>query len=1184
MDSNKKWMKVVSYILLTTSLVTETINNPAFANSFDDGASLGQSNKGAISSSISSGSALSELPTFGSTGTTNLQSNYPGSGRDTPSSITNLMSSGTSVQNQACAEGDNSCSARSFVTERYGQAKTNNYRSIAEGMRSTVQGRDPEDVLGLNMPTSGGGTVCTETTTTLPDGTEEKSCLDATLQQTTYFSKIPTTVGHTYTTPTCVEGYELSEDQSTCVKDVYSCPVGGVLNGQECVETIENETPAICPDGTTLNADGFCEREVVSQKSQCDVGETPIETVYALKYASPHKNTVTYATQAWRVTEEGQYAIRVHIGSNSTTGYIDIGYYNVGSIISTSGSTTCNPRLNGNGNNGVKLTSTPDSGSQPSACLYGIKKSSRGYDIMLYRVEYKCSTIEKTPLEDSTTCPSGYEYSTYNKLAFHSGHKNELGSYAAQAWTVNKPANYSISTYIGSNGTSPIYDLGYYDIGDIISTQGHNCTEGILFGNGNWGVKVTSDPGPEKCLYGIKEPDRGYEIMVYEKVEGCNATETNITPATHTYEEASPGCLGGQVTSAGQVVVSEEKLVDGTQTGGVKTCEADTYSCPAGMAMNGNLCEDANRMQYVNNPECVNLGYIPDTETEGFLCRTQELTECSAMPDDCVETGSTCVYTDEIEKSPTFGQCIATEKTYECPVPGETVVSETCGYKPMCIDGNCFEQEAKCPTIPGVNPVQHYDETCQNLTREDIESCPVTYVYGEPDEDGDKPIIGAEVDPETCSWVDEPNCTAAPVTQRTDEEGNSYWPTEANFSCLGDTMELCADLDADTECTLTKEQTEQWSIDGGTPIVTSKHYNCARTITTATDTCTDDFAKMAVSMEASRQAGEYFDVDNLKIFSGEFHRCDRRSAGFAGVSFGSKSCCNISAPDPQSNMDVLGEMKSSIMSQGALSLVDYTIDSGSSYVYDFMMDDSFFQGVSTKLFGTAVDAGSVASQADMLAEQTGDFNVSYGVSYAGVGVAYTGTAAAAGETIAAGGWTGSSAMSLGGGFELQFSPVGFYVFAAMKLYEMYQAALACDDEDYKTSTLSKGKLCYSYGSWCEKKDCGLFGCTCAKYRTGKCCFNSKLARIINEQGRKQLGLNMKDCGGFTVDQLQQLDWSKIDLTEFIADMLDEAQKNLPTASDLQRLNDKIIDNIDSSSSGGVQPIDLGVDGNQKVHN
>lgn len=51
-----------------------------------------------------------------------------------------------------------------------------------------------------------------------------------------------------------------------------------------------------------------------------------------------------------------------------------------------------------------------------------------------------------------------------------------------------------------------------------------------------------------------------------------------------------------------------------------------------------------------------------------------------------------------------------------------------------------------------------------------------------------------------------------------------------------------------------------------------------------------------------------------------------------------------------------------------------------------------------------------------------------------------------------------------------------------------------------------------------------------------CCFPSKLARIIQEQGRKQLGLGWgsaehPDCSGLTVDQFKLIDFSRIDLSE-----------------------------------------------------
>ena len=52
-----------------------------------------------------------------------------------------------------------------------------------------------------------------------------------------------------------------------------------------------------------------------------------------------------------------------------------------------------------------------------------------------------------------------------------------------------------------------------------------------------------------------------------------------------------------------------------------------------------------------------------------------------------------------------------------------------------------------------------------------------------------------------------------------------------------------------------------------------------------------------------------------------------------------------------------------------------------------------------------------------------------------------------------------------------------------------------------------------------------------------CCFNSKLAKIINRQGRIQIGLPIDSCSGFNQEQLQAIDFAQIDLSEFIADVM-----------------------------------------------
>jgi len=97
-------------------------------------------------------------------------------------------------------------------------------------------------------------------------------------------------------------------------------------------------------------------------------------------------------------------------------------------------------------------------------------------------------------------------------------------------------------------------------------------------------------------------------------------------------------------------------------------------------------------------------------------------------------------------------------------------------------------------------------------------------------------------------------------------------------------------------------------------------------------------------------------------------------------------------------------------------------------------------------------------------------------------------------------------------------------------------------------------MCHYVGTYCTEK-WALIGCVQSK--KVYCCFNSKLARIINEQGRNQLQSFQPDmwgvpenpvCRGFTPEEFQMLDFSKIDLTEFFNDI----KSNLPLPADVKQ--------------------------------
>ena len=103
---------------------------------------------------------------------------------------------------------------------------------------------------------------------------------------------------------------------------------------------------------------------------------------------------------------------------------------------------------------------------------------------------------------------------------------------------------------------------------------------------------------------------------------------------------------------------------------------------------------------------------------------------------------------------------------------------------------------------------------------------------------------------------------------------------------------------------------------------------------------------------------------------------------------------------------------------------------------------------------------------------------------------------------------------------------------------------SCDQTDIETAMLRASGYCVELGEYCRVK---WFG-SCVQKAIRHCCFNSKLARIVQEQGRPQLvgfgGFGTPDapnCRGFTPAEFQALDFGKIDLSEYYGELQGRAQ-------------------------------------------
>ncbi len=101
---------------------------------------------------------------------------------------------------------------------------------------------------------------------------------------------------------------------------------------------------------------------------------------------------------------------------------------------------------------------------------------------------------------------------------------------------------------------------------------------------------------------------------------------------------------------------------------------------------------------------------------------------------------------------------------------------------------------------------------------------------------------------------------------------------------------------------------------------------------------------------------------------------------------------------------------------------------------------------------------------------------------------------------------------------------------------------ACSQDEMKLDIKDRMGLCHNLGTYCSSSFLGI----CSTRRTAYCCFESKLSRVLQEQGRVQLGKpwgapKKEQCIGFTIDEFSRLDLSVMDFTEVYADFMDAAK-------------------------------------------
>jgi conjugal transfer mating pair stabilization protein TraN len=133
------------------------------------------------------------------------------------------------------------------------------------------------------------------------------------------------------------------------------------------------------------------------------------------------------------------------------------------------------------------------------------------------------------------------------------------------------------------------------------------------------------------------------------------------------------------------------------------------------------------------------------------------------------------------------------------------------------------------------------------------------------------------------------------------------------------------------------------------------------------------------------------------------------------------------------------------------------------------------------------------------------------------------------------------------------------------------ALASCSSKEKDLSYLRANRMCVYIGSYCDKEE-SLTG-LCLSKKESYCCFNSKLSRLINEQGRPQIGKGWglpkaPDCSGININDLQRIDFNKIDFSELYEDFL-----KITTVPNSAAMSSKVSDTVQNyykDSNGGGQ--------------
>lgn len=565
----------------------------------------------------------------------------------------------------------------------------------------------------------------------------------------------------------------------------------------------------------------------------------------------------------------------------------------------------------------------------------------------------------------------------------------------------------------------------------------------------------------------------------------CWATEVTVSCPTADGAESCQKLVDAGCTQTGETVCAEEQE-------GVCVRWRQTYRCGNPVTGDGIVTEGP-----VDEPD-------GGVATDDSACR-KELDDaidarlsCEAVSSVCVKPGDTVW----VEGRPVTIDCAEKEVVYRCRGEGEKGCK---ALEALADEGVCRRE---------TEPVCEKEDASGCLVWSSVFRCGPD-AAPLPDSAEDLGTVEEVTMKPSDGCAEEEASGVCKETSRVCTEGagvkfvdgkyvyKDCWAWSVHYTCLTTSDDDCAKWEADPECRLVSEVCPE----GDECLRPLRTYECTRLgesfelgETCSGEVCVgdlchttdgpadEDLADAIVQIEIGRQLGLYGDVTRNRFFSGEALQCKDRK--------GAPSCCRSEVVAGMSNTSF-----TAYLVWGAAGAAWEGIKFvGSPYVYDLLAWSEHTEWLLNALYGSAA---------------SGAYNPSFSF------------------------W-GASVTMVEGELQFSFSVEGFLAAAALQFWERHKT---CDAEDQKVAMARGQGLCHFIGTHCVDKVPGL-GCT--KREEVYVCFNSLLARLINEQGRAQIGrgwgsVETPDARGFTIEEIEELDFTEMDFTAFVQDVLREVQ-------------------------------------------